>query len=115
MLSSYYYACNNSFLGMIVHRKGCINLIKKKQAFLGSFYGYAQAMVVARQRYPEIDQCYECANWPLHHNSSSAKVDNQSVNTINETAANPALMPSCEDKPKNAAQYKLAPRKHYSP
>jgi len=58
--SDYYYVCNNTYMGMVVHRKGCQYLQKKEQAFLGSFYAYYQAMVVAKQRYAAIEQCATC-------------------------------------------------------
>ncbi|ORM63909.1 hypothetical protein PRCB_18275 [Pantoea rodasii] len=60
MKPDYYYVCNNSFLGMVVHRKGCKNLRENEKKFFGTCYGYSQAMVIARQRYPEVDQCQEC-------------------------------------------------------
>lgn len=70
MRSSYYYVCINSYMGRIVHRKGCKNLRKKEQTFLGSFYGYSDAMVIAKQRYSDIDLCQDCLEF--NHKTDAA-------------------------------------------
>ncbi|WP_416329167.1 hypothetical protein [Raoultella planticola] len=60
MSSDYYFICNNSFIGKVVHHKDCRFLRNKQKKFLGTFPDYAQAVATAIKIHPETDQCQAC-------------------------------------------------------
>ncbi len=111
--TSYYYACNNCFLGIVVHRKGCKYLLKKEQAFLGSFYDYSQAMAVAKQRYAETDQCSVCMKFQRDTDVPvTMKPEIKSVSTGSKPDTRSSRIPLPELKAKSASHIKRVPRKH---
>lgn len=69
MKYDYYFTCNNSFIGKVVHHKDCRFLRNNQKKFLGSFSDYPQALETARKSDPETDQCQACQE--LQHKTES--------------------------------------------
>jgi hypothetical protein len=115
MKSGYYYVCNNSFLGKVVHQKGCKNLRENEKTFLGTFYGYSQALAIAKQRYPEVDQCQECLELKDNTRESPAEEDSEKfLSSSKRPEASPTKVPVSELKTKSTGHIKRVPRKHSS-
>lgn len=70
MSYEYYFVCNNSFIGKVVHHKDCMYLRNHQKQFLGSFPDYARAAATAMKIYPDTDQCQACLE--LRHKTDAS-------------------------------------------
>lgn len=109
----YYYTCNNSYIGMVVHHKYCRYLRNDKKKFLGTFYDYPHAVAIAKQRYPETDQCQACMELQRKtYTSVTTKPRNNHLSSGSKLRASKADMAASDSKIKGNGHVNRIPIKH---
>ncbi|MXP48924.1 hypothetical protein FD733_04270 [Pantoea sp. Eser] len=73
--ASYYYLCPRPMGGWILHKEGCVNLLKSdKRVFIGSLYARQQALTVAKIHHANATMCSVCLNNFICPTTSSATI-----------------------------------------
>lgn len=113
MSFEYYFVCNNSFIGKVVHHKDCRYLRNHQKKFLGSFPDYPRAVVTALEHDSETDQCQACLEQQY---KTTASLNTKPAKKMLLTDKNGKSLylkePGPDSKGKATAYINRVPRKH---